>query len=413
MRRTPLAVVIFGLAAFGAISVPVVARAYDKSLVSNVKYRSSPHYTPEGGRLGTFIVRPSVTLMQLYDDNIFREPDADTDYVTVARPEVRINSDWGLHGIEAGAQGSFGRYADFSSENYDDFAFYLSGQYDLDYETYIKALVKYEKKHQERDQLEDPGGDEPTEYNVKTVFVGFARELNILRVNASASHRDYTFDDNAVGNTFIDNSKRDRAQDDFDVRVAYGLSDNYEVFVAGGYDRRRYDQGSADFRDSDSYNARVGLAMNFTGKLRGDVYAGYIRQNFDSGFDDVGAANYGGSLLWNVTELTSIEAGVDRQLVETTQSGASSIVQTSADVSVAHSLRENVLLEGMAGFIDNTYEGTGNNDNRLYTAGVSVVYKPTQNISTGVKYDYLNRKFENDARDYDNNRVMLSLRYDY
>ncbi|MBK9584308.1 MAG: hypothetical protein IPO55_00040 [Alphaproteobacteria bacterium] len=67
--------------------------------------------------------------------------------------------------------------------------FYVSGQYDLDYETYIKALAKYEKKHQERDQLEDPGGDEPTEYNVKTVFVGFARELNILRVNVSATHR--------------------------------------------------------------------------------------------------------------------------------------------------------------------------------------------------------------------------------
>ena len=67
----------------------------------------------------------------------------------------------------------------------------------------------------------------------------------------------------------------------------------------------------------------------------------------------------------------------------------------------------------MAGFTDNTYEGTGNNDNRLYRAGLSVVYKPTANISTGVKYDYLNRKFENDANDYDNNRVMLSLRYDY
>lgn len=413
MKKTTLATALSGLIVLGAISVPLMAYAYNKNLVSNVKYRTSPHYTPEGGRLGTFIVRPSFTLMQTYDDNIFREPDADSDAITVARPEVRINSDWGLHGIEAGAQGSFGRYADFTDENYDDFSFYLSGQYDLDYETYVKALVKYEKKHQERDQLEDPGGDEPVEYNVKTVFVGFARELNILRVNASATHRDYTFEDSSVGATIIDNSTRDRSQDEFDVRLAYGISDNYEAFVAAGYDRRRYDQDSVDFRDSDSYNVRGGVAVNFTGKLRGDIYAGYIRQNFESGFDDVGAANYGGSLLWNVTELTSVEAGVDRQLVETTQAGASSIVQTSADVSVAHSLRENILLEGMAGFTDNTYEGTGNNDNHLYRAGLSVVYKPTANISTGVRYDYLNRKFETSANDYDNNRVMLSLRYDY
>ncbi|MBK9584307.1 MAG: outer membrane beta-barrel protein [Alphaproteobacteria bacterium] len=127
MKKTTLAAAVSGLAVLGAISVPPVARAYNKNLVSNVKYRTSPHHTPEGGRLGTFIVRPSFALMQTYDDNIFREPDADHDAITVARPEVRINSDWGLHGIEAGAQGSLGRYADFSSENYDDFAFLCVG----------------------------------------------------------------------------------------------------------------------------------------------------------------------------------------------------------------------------------------------------------------------------------------------
>ncbi len=413
MKKITLAAYISGIAILGAISVPPAARAFDKNQVSNVKYRSSPDYTAQGGRLGSFIVRPSFTLMQTYDDNIFREPDADGDAITVARPEVRINSDWGLHGIEAGAQGSFGRYADFSDENYNDFAFYLSGQYDIDYETYIKALVRYEDRHQERDQLEDPGGDEPTQYNVKTVFVGFARELNILRVSASASRKDITFEDSSVGSTIIDNNTRDRTQDALDVRVAYGLSDNYEVFVAGGYDRRRYDLSSVDFRDSDSYSARAGLAMNFTGKLRGDIYGGYIRQTFDSGFDDVGAANYGGSLLWNVTDLTSIEAGVDRQLVETTQAGASSIIQTDADLSVAHSLRENILLEAGVQMVDNKYEGVDGNDNRLYRGGLGLVYKPTARVSLGLKYDYFDRRYERSTRDYDNNRFLLTLKYDY
>ncbi|MCB1680485.1 MAG: outer membrane beta-barrel protein [Alphaproteobacteria bacterium] len=413
MKKTTLAALIFCSAALGATSVPFSARAFDKNLVSNVKYRYNPYYQSEGGRLGTFIVKPAVMLLQTYDDNIFREHQADSDNITVLRPEVRIMSDWGLHGIEAGAQGSFGRYAEFTSENYNDFSFYVSGQYDVDYETYFKALAKYEKRHQERDQLEDPGGDEPVEYGVKTVFIGFTRELSVLRVNASATHRDITYEDSSVGNTIIDNSTRDRSQQELDLRIAYGISDNYEAFIAGGYDRRRYDVASADFRDSDSYNLRAGVAVNFTGKLRGDIYAGYIWQNFDSGFEDVGAVKYGGSLLWNVTDLTSIEAGVDRSLIETVQAGASSIVQTNVDLSVAHSLRDNILVEGTAGFIDNSYEGSGSNDNHVYRAGMSVVYKPNEHVSTGVKYDYINRKFESASRDYDNNRVMVNVRYDY
>ncbi|MBK9584309.1 MAG: hypothetical protein IPO55_00045 [Alphaproteobacteria bacterium] len=78
------------------------------------------------------------------------------------------------------------------------------------------------------------------------------------------------------------------------MRLAYGISDNYEAFLAAGMTGGGT-IGTASISGTDSYNTRARVAVNFTGKLRGDVYAGYIRQNFESGFDDVGAANYGGS----------------------------------------------------------------------------------------------------------------------
>lgn len=396
-----------------AIFVPAGTQAYNKDLVRNVKTITSPHYQPEGGRLGVFVVRPSVLVLETYDDNIYRDPDKDSDFITAVKPEVRVSSDWSLHGIEGGVQGEFGRYAEFDSENYDDFSFYLSGKYDLDYETFLTVKGEYQKRHQERDTLEDPGGDEPMEYSVKNVFIGFTRELSLLRVNASAAHSHFVHDDSSVSGTVIDNGIRDRTQQELDLRVAYGLSDNYEVYTAVGYDRRRYDRSGVEFRDSDTTNIRAGLAVNFTGKLRGDIYAGYVRQDFDRNFDDVGLFNYGGTVLWNPSELTSVEAKVGRALVETVQTGASTNVRTTADLSVAHAIRENILGEVFAGYIHNGYEGTSDDDNDIYKGGASVVYKPTRNVSTGIRYDYLNRNFDDSSRDYDNNKVMLSLRYEY
>lgn len=416
MKIKALAVTILCCVLSGAASfMPVVTMAYNKKLVTNVKNRVSKDYQPQGGRLGVFVVRPSVLVLETYDDNIFRDPDKDGDFITSVRPEVKVNSDWALHGVEAGAKGDFARYADFDSENYNDYSFYVSGRYDLDYETYVKVMAQYEKRHQERDALEDPGGDEPMDYHVKTVFIGFARELNLLRLNASATHRAYTHEDTDVAGATIDNGERDRKQQEFDIRLGYGLSDNYEVFGAVGYDRRRFDRADTPYRDSQSFNVRGGLAVNFTGKLRGDVYAGYARQSFNKGFDSEGLLNYGGSLLWNPTELTSVEARVGRELVETFQASAATIVQTTAEASVSHAVRENIIADVSAGLVDRDYRGEAgaSNDNRDYKAGASVVYRVNQNVSAGLKYDYLDRNFDQSARDYDNNRVMLSLRYDY
>lgn len=399
----------------GAIFVPVKVWAYDKNLVSNVRYRPNPDYQPDGGRIGVFVVRPSVMILETFDDNIFREADSESDSITSIRPEVRISSDWTLHGIEAGATGDFGRYAEHDSENYDDYSFYLSGRYDLDYETYLDVLARFQKRHQERDTIEDPGGDEPLEYSIKTVFIGFTRDLSLLRVKASAAQHVYTHEDGMVGSTVIDNGTRDRTQQEFDLRLAYGLSDNYEIFTAVGYDRRRYDRDGVAFRDSQSTNIRGGLAVNFTGKLRGDIYAGYVHQSFNQSFGDVGLVNYGGSVLWNPSEITSVEARVGRMLVETVQTGASTIVQTTADASVAHSFRQNILGDVHVGYVDNSYEGStgANNDSEIYKAGGGLVYKPTKSVSTGIRYDFLTRKYEVSSRDYDNNTFRVFVRYDY
>ena len=411
MKKLPLVTMLLCFAS----SVPVLANAPVKSEIRNIKTQRSPYYQSPGARLSTFIVRPSLSLMQEYDNNIFREPEAESDHITSVRPALTVQSDWELHSLGAGVNADFGRYSEFDSEDYDDFSFYVSGRYDVDYGTYFTTKLQYDKRHQERDAIDDQNGDEPTEYALKSVFVGFTRDLSVLRLYTTAEYRDFDYDDNERDGVQIDNSIRNRAQQDYTVRLGYGLSDNFEVYTQAGYNKRRYDVTSATRRNSDGYDLRVGFTTDITGKIRSDVFAGYLLQDYESNFDDVSAANFGASVLWNVTPLTSVEFDVERTLEETIQEEASTVVRTVANAEIHHYLRENIMLNGRLGFTDDTYEDEdrSDNDNQIYRLGLGVQYWPNQNLNTGLRYDYFDRVFDDSARDYDNSRVRLTLGYTY
>ncbi len=401
--------------AIPAIFVPIWARAFDSNAGKNIKFRQSPYYQSPGGRLGAFIVRPSLELIQVYDSNIFRQSKAKDDFITTVKPELRVRSDWNLHSIEAGVLVNSGFFSDYNSENYHDYTFFASGKYDLDYDTYFNLDVRYDKRHQDRGAVDDAGGDNPTEYSVKSVFLGFTRELNILRLNVSADQRIFAYDNSSVGGVTIDNGDRNYAQRILGVRVAYGLGSDYEAFIKGTYDNRKYKRKSASFRDSKSYNLRAGMAVNITGKLHGDIYAGYMRQKFDGNFKPVGSMDFGGSVLWNMTDIISVEAAVERTLIETVQTNSSSVIRTKANLGIDHALRENVLLGASAAYTQDSYQGdsSAGNNNNIYEAGMSVIYNPYQNISTKFNYDYLNRKFDDSSRNYNNSKLSLSLKYSY
>ncbi|MBT5457621.1 MAG: outer membrane beta-barrel protein, partial [Rhodospirillaceae bacterium] len=144
-------------------------------------------------------------------------------------------------------------------------------------------------------------------------------------------------------------------------------------------------------------------------KLFGDVFGGYRRQDYeDTTLAPIDGATYGGALTWNATGLTTVKASVTRNVVETTQVGASGYFSTKFKGSVDHELLRNLILGGYGSFTINDYEGNGRDDEDIET-GVYARYLMQRNLHLSAGYDYQQRESNFVGGDFKKNVFMLRL----
>ena len=89
----------------------------------------------------------------------------------------------------------------------------------------------------------------------------------------------------------------------------------------------------------------LGIALDRSGIVYGDFFAGYRTQEFDDArFEDVDGPTFGTDLTWNVTALTTLTALAERVLEDTTIVGVSGIESTRFRLGSDHELRRNLIL---------------------------------------------------------------------
>lgn len=408
----------FCLMAFSCISGGARLYAFDESVVQTVKERPNLDFTSDGVPFRGLILRPSLTTSVYYDDNIFeRANDREQDVVTLLEPQFTAETNWNLHQVRAGWKGAYGIFADFDGENFQDQSFFLSGRYDLGYETSLSALYRADYLHEDRGDQDDVGGDRPIEYLLQTGRVGYDRGIGILKLDLEGVFQSYQYDDSFANGITIDNSVRDRDVASVGGRFTYSLSDDYALFFRARGETRRYDLAANAFRDSEGQEYAIGGAVNFTGKLQADAYVGYIRQDYDGeSLDDINDITYGGQLVWNYSDLTSFRAKLDQYAVETIIADESGILRTDADLSVEHALKPNVIIAANLGVLDDAYEGEAaavDIDNTTYSFGADLEYRLNAAVHAGVDYRFIRRDFDTNRLDYNNQRILLSLKVQY
>ena len=214
----------------------------------------------------------------------------------------------------------------------------------------------------------------------------------------------------AAGGATLDQDFRDRTENEVALRVGYEVSPGYEAFVRGAVNERDYDSNKA--RESQGYETVAGVAMDITGKVRGEAYVGHMKQDYDSLNDDIDELTFGGNMIWNPTAITSVEAGMNRGVQETALNG-SGIVVTDYSVRAEHEVRRNILVAAHAGLQEQEYEGAASNINErgdtYVVAGAEAKYLITRNFSASLGYTHTDRDSNNTARDYTSDVVLLKL----
>lgn len=388
------------MAAFGSLAVAMMLTggAYAEDIRGQgVAERQYDAYTARGVRVGSFVLRPSLTVSETYDSNVFAsDSDEVSDFVTEINPNVVFESDWSNHSLRLEADLEQSLHASEDSEDSTDWSVGASGRVDVLNNTQLRAGLLYGSLTEDRGEPEDIGAAaEPTDYSLFEVSTGVTQRFNRLSFDVGAEYSELDFDDTPLlGGGFDENDDRDRSVLEIAVEVGYELVADTIVFLRGTYNERDYELDTpavAVNRDSDGYELVAGASFELGSLATGEVFAGYQEQSFDDpSFSPVSGVAYGASIDWYVTPLTTLRFSADTAIEDTTSGGASAFESQTVGVGVDHEFLRNLVASLDIEYTEEDFASSARKD-EIYDVEVGIDYLVDQFFSVGVFAGYEER----------------------
>lgn len=362
-----------------------------------VAERQYEGYSAQGVRLGSFVLRPSLTVSEFYDSNVFATSANETDdFVTEINPNVLLESDWANHSVRLELDAEQSLHASQSDEDVLDWTAAASARVDVLSDTSVTVGFLYGSLSEERGSADAIGAaSEPTEFEEMGATIAVNQSFNRLSVEVSAGYTELDFEDTPlIGGGVASNDDRDRSVMEVAVQVGYELVADTIVFLRGTYNVRDYEQEvpvAAVDRDSDGYEVVVGTSFELGSLATGQVFAGYQEQTFeDASFAPVSNLAFGVAVDWFVTPLTTVRLRADSAIEDTTAGGASSFERRSASVGVDHEFLRNLIASADFEYAEEDFSSTTRQDT-TYDFELGVDYLINQAFSVGVFYGYEQR----------------------
>jgi hypothetical protein len=364
-------------------------------------------YDPLGIRAGGFLIFPSLSVSEVYDDNVFAvDNNKDDDLITLIEPGVRAESNFSRHRLGLTAGSEVAVHLNEEDEDYQDFFVAGDGRLDITRQNFVDGVLEFARDHTDRDDPEDPGDrDELQElyrYGGELSFTQLFNRLN-FRLTGGANRTTYTEPEEA-----------DRDQNSYDARLRTGffVSPRINTFVEGLYTITKRDR-STDFegidRDSEGWGLSAGAEVDLTNLLIGEFQVGYRRESFDEdGFDDEDGIGYGIDLTYTPTLLTTVSLEGSGDFRPTQQDEAESNFRSSLGLDVSHELLRNVRIGAGVGYTRDEFDGIDRTDDTI-SAGARASYLINRNFSLDAGYTYSKRWSDDETEEFDRNLVRVGV----
>jgi hypothetical protein len=411
-RSIGLAAALLALAPAGALAAGKVPEGM------TITERPRPDFDPLGVRAGGFKILPSVDVSMVGDDNVLAKEDSeDGDLIAVVHPSIEVHTETSNHALRLIAEGEIGRYMTMSSEDYEDARILFEGRLDVLRRTRLFGRLGYERLHEDRSSPDEGDGKNPVIYSAATAGLAGEQVFNRLALRLEGEARRLDYDDGkTVAGANVNHDDRDRTTYTGTFRAGYELAPEYEGFARVKYNIRDY----ADARDDDGidrnskgYELALGATADFTGVTFGEVFFGYLSQDYDDAtLNKITGFTAGAAVTWNASKLTTYKLMVDRRVKETTQTGASGVLATSVGASVDHELMRALLVHAELTLARDDYEGLTREDDYI-TAGLGARYMFGRHYAMAADWRYLRRDSNVSGSDYDRHifTVRLELQY--
>lgn len=410
----------------GVVSVGVASDAsaqwlWDRDRNTSVTQRPRPEYDALGVRAGAFIWRPELNFGAEFNDNIFATAtNEESDTIFVINPSVTVDTTWSNHAFNAFADVRHQEYSDFGSESTTDYTFGAGGRLDVARGSSISASAAQTRGTEPRTSAGAAGfASEPIRFDTTTFAVGGEHTFNRLRLRAGYDFTKSDYDDALlIGGGVASQDFRDQDTHRFALRADFAISPDTAVFARYRFNERDFrlaPPAVASNRDSDGFTFDIGIEFDLGGLARGEIGAGYTKQEYDSpAFGSADGLSIDGLVEWFPTQLTTITFTARRSIEDSGLAASAGYIGTALSVQADHELLRNVILTARVDYANDEYQGIDREDRR-WGATAQATYLMNRNVGVRASYSHTDQSSSGIAgsRDFSVNRFTVGVVLQY
>lgn len=370
--------------------------------------RARPEFNPTGLRVGSFFWFPRAEVDEAYNTNIFATPTSTTsDLITLEQPSFDLLSNFSGKALNLHGGAAFQEYASHPSQNTEDGFVAVDGRLDVSAGSSFHGGATLAHSHLSRTSPDQPGNAaQPVTYNSIEANAGYTQSG--LRFGYDGDVAVLAQQYNAVpliGGGLLPQSGNDVDIYQANLRLNYEFVPDYLGYLRLSENFRNYPKklpvpGALSF-NSLGYRIDLGLQILPFGISYGEIYAGYLSQNFFAhAIGNLSGIDAGGRYIWNVTRLTTLTFGAQRA-VETSNPSigntGAGYLASAVTLTADHELLRNLLLSANVAYENDAYAGVSRTDN-VFSVGATVRYLLTRNLYLGGSYTYNQRASSGTAR---------------
>jgi hypothetical protein len=347
-----------------------------------------------------------------YDDNIFWSDNNETDsWILEAVPFVRavLFNDGNTYQLEY--QLNHAEYFDSSEDTYTDHSVIADVNHRFTHRQAVAAQLGYKMLTERRGTgfSEEPNGvvDSPDDY--EHINLDFTYYLGVptaaLRFELYAKHNQLDFDSSYVGDSRDYRSNLFGAVSRYRIGARTDLELEYRRLIVS------YDNTPLDFNgnpldlDSDEDYLLAGVSWEMTARTKGEVKIGHSKRDFDNEGFSSSDFHWEANVEWRPKSYSRFILKTARISQETFGSGLY-VNSQSYDLSWLHSWSGRLRSEIKVGMIDDTYEDSLRDDDRVYW-GAQIGYDYASWLALEAGYDYRENDSTFDLVNYERNLMYI------
>lgn len=358
--------------------------------------RVDDRYQPKGVELGKFLLLPDVMVAGGYNSNVYAtKNDTKGDLLTRIVPSFRLQSRFDRHALNLAGEAEKIYYRRYISDNVLNGRLHADGRYDLFRGTEIIGQASYYAEHEDRGSPDAVNGLYPTPVFGNRQYLGAKHIEGPWLFSGDVSRHQMIFKDVPTSTaTILQNQGRNRTEYRASGRIGYELMPGYYALGQLSGNMREYDL-PVDYngvdRSSRGYAVQGGVGVELSQLIRGDFLVGYFKQNYDAaGLRSPSGLAIRAVFNWTPDRQTLIVPAVERSVMESTTTGASSLVRTSFTLLARREVQRNLVASAFGGVYYDQYEGLGL-ATWTYEAKISATYAFNENFYTSADLGYRQR----------------------